>query len=297
VTNMNSIATNSNPGAYGGLEPKFSHYESARIAILPIPYDGTSTWIKGADKGPTALLAASANMELYDIETDSEVYQQGIVTLAPVECPAEPERMVVAVHKSAQKVLQDGKFLVGVGGEHSVTVGLVQAVVGKFNNVSVLQLDAHLDLRQEYEHSRYNHACVMARVQELCPIVQVGIRSMDSSEKIHLDPSRVLFAHQLFDHPNPLNWINERLTENVYLTIDLDVFDPAMMPATGTPEPGGLGWYDVIKIIQGVVARKNIVALDVVELCPNPANRAPDFLAAKLIYRTLSMIFSKEKNR
>jgi len=292
---MNSIATNPNPGAYGDLEPMYSHYESARIAILPIPYDGTSTWIKGADKGPAALLTASGNMELYDIETDTEVYRQGIVTLAPVECPAEPERMVAAVHRQAQKVLKDGKFLVGIGGEHSVTVGLVQAAVEKFNNVSVLQLDAHLDLRLEYEHSRYNHACVMARVRELCPIVQVGIRSMDSSEKARLDPNRVFFAHQLFDHPNPLNWINERLTENVYLTIDLDVFDPAIMPATGTPEPGGLGWYDVVKIIQGVVARKNIVALDVVELCPDPANKAPDFLAAKLIYRTLSMIFSKEK--
>lgn len=297
MTNMNSIATNPNPGAYGALRPEHSRYESARIAILPIPYDGTSTWIKGADKGPAALLAASANMELYDIETDSEVYQQGIVTLAPVECPAEPEKMVATVRNQAQKVLKDGKFLVGIGGEHSVTVGLVQAAVGKFNRVSVLQLDAHLDLRPEYEHSRYNHACVMARVQELCPIVQIGIRSMDSSEKKHLDSNRVLFAQQFLHHPDPIGWINDRLTENVYLTIDLDVFDPSIMPATGTPEPGGLGWYDVVKIIQGVVARKNIVAVDVVELCPGPSNKAPDFLAAKLIYRTLSMIFSKEKRQ
>jgi len=295
VTKMNSIATNPNPGAYGDLEPEYSHYESSRIAILPVPYDGTSTWIKGADKGPAALLAASANMELYDIETDSEVYRQGIVTLAPVECPAEPEKMVEAVRRGAQKVLKDGKLLVGIGGEHSVTVGLVQAAVEKFNNVSVLQLDAHLDLRSEYKHSRYNHACVMARARELCPIVQIGIRSMDSSEKVNLDPNRILFAQQFLHHPDPLGWINDRLTENVYLTIDLDVFDPAIMPATGTPEPGGLSWYEVIRIIQGVVVRKNIVALDVVELCPDPANKAPDFLAAKLIYRILSMIFAKEK--
>lgn len=297
MTDVNSITISPNPGAYGALEPDYSRYESARIAILPIPYDGTSTWIKGADKGPAALLAASANMELYDIETNSEVYREGIVTLAPVECPAEPEKMVTAVCKQAQKVLKDGKFLVGIGGEHSVSIGLVQAAVEKFNRVSVLQLDAHLDLRPEYEQSRYNHACVMARVQEFCPIVQIGIRSMDSSEKANLDPDRILFAHQLIDHPDTLDRINARLTANVYLTIDLDVFDPAIMPATGTPEPGGLGWYDVIKIIQGVVARKNIVALDVVELCPDPSNKAPDFLAAKLIYRTLSMIFAKEKRQ
>jgi agmatinase len=295
VTDVNSIRTNPDPGAYGALEPDYSRYENARIAILPIPYDGTSTWIKGADKGPAALLAASGNMELYDIETDSEVYREGIVTLPPVECPAAPEQMVTVVRNQAGKILRDGKFLVGIGGEHSVTVGLVKAIVGKFANISVLQLDAHLDLRPEYEHSRYNHACVMARVRELCPIVQVGIRSMDSSEKIHLDPHRVLFARQFFQHSDPVSWICDRLTDDVYLTIDLDVFDPSIMPATGTPEPGGLGWYDVMKIIEGAAARKNIVAMDVVELCPDPANKAPDFLAAKLIYRTLSMIFSREK--
>lgn len=262
---------------------------------MPIPYDGTSTWIKGADRGPAALLEASGNMELYDIETDSEVYLQGIVTLEPLNCPDDPQKMSEQVFLAAQKILNDNKFLVGLGGEHSVSGGLVKAVVEKFENVSVLQLDAHSDLRDEYEGSPYNHACVMARIKELCPIVQVGIHSMDVSEKKNLNPDRVLFAHEWFDHSDPLEWINSRLTDNVYLTIDLDVFDPAIMPSTGTPEPGGLWWYDVMKIINGVIAEKNVIGLDVVELCPDPSNKAPDFMAAKLVYRTLSMIFQKEK--
>jgi len=286
-----------NPGAFGGLEPPDCDYETAAIAVLPIPYDGTSTWIKGADRGPAALLEASANMELYDIETDSEVYQRGITTLPPVQCPADPGEMAKCVYSAARRVIDDSKFLVGIGGEHSVSSGLVRAVYERFDGLSVLQLDAHSDLREEYDGSPFNHACVMARIKEYCPIVQVGVRSMDSLEKKNLDLDRVLFAHEWFDHPDPLGWINVRLSENVYLTIDLDIFDPAVMPSTGTPEPGGLWWYDVMRIISGVAAQKNIVGFDVVELCPDPTNKAPDFMAAKLIYRTLSMIFKKEKQQ
>jgi len=284
-----------NPGAFGELEAPDCAYDRAKVAILPIPYDGTSTWVKGADKGPEALLAASGNMELYDIETDSEVYQRGIVTLNPLDCPADPEEMVNMVQQTAESVLRDGKLLIGVGGEHSVSTGLIRAAVQKHGNISVLQLDAHADLRNEYDGSPFNHACVMARAKEICPIIQVGIRSMDSSEKESLDADRILYAHQWFVHSNPVEWIISRLTEKVYLTIDLDVFDPAIMPSTGTPEPGGLWWNDVVKIIRGVASRKNIIGMDVVELCPNPSDKAPDFLAAKLIYRSLSMIFAKEK--
>lgn len=285
------------PGAFGGLEAPDCDYEAAAIVVLPIPYDGTSTWIKGAERGPAALLEASANMELYDIETDSEVYQRGITTLPPVQCPADPEEVVRRVYSVAQRVIADGKFLVGIGGEHSVSSGLVRAVHEKFDGLTVLQLDAHSDLREEYDGSPFNHACVMARIKEYCPIVQVGVRSMDRSERKNLDLDRVLFAHEWFDRPDPVGWINARLSENVYLTIDLDVFDPAVMPSTGTPEPGGLWWYDVMRIISGVAAQKNIVGFDVVELCPDPTNKAPDFMAAKLIYRTLSMIFAKEKQQ
>ena len=213
------------PGAFGNLELPYCSYNSARIAVLPIPYDGTSTWIKGADKGPAALLEASGNMELYDIETDSEVYLRGITTLKPLNCPANPQKMTEQVFQAAKKILNDGKFLVGLGGEHSVSNGLVKAAVEHFDNVSVLQLDAHSDLRDEYENSPYNHACVMARIKELCSIVQTGIRSMDVSEKKNLDLNRILFAHEWFNHPAPIEWINSRLTDNVYITVDLDVFE------------------------------------------------------------------------
>ncbi len=282
------------PGAFGALEPDFSRYPQSKIAVLPVPYDGTTTWQKGADNGPAALLAASANMELYDIETDSEVYRQGITTLAPIVCPESPEDLAAVVAEKSGQLLKDGKFVVGIGGEHSISIGLAQAHVRHFANLSVLQLDAHSDLREEYEHSKYNHACVMARIREFCPIMQVGIRSMDVGELPRLDKERVVFAHDFRNSPEIFEKICANLTDNVYLTIDLDVFDPAVFPSTGTPEPGGLNWYDVINVIAQVIQKKRIVGMDVNELLPNPADKAPDFLAAKLIYRTLSMLYAKE---
>jgi len=289
-----TMPTSLAPGAFGALEPEYAQYPPSRIAILPIPYDGTVTWQKGTAQGPEALLAASTNMELYDIETDYEVFRQGITTLQPLECPQKPEDLVLKSTQKTSQLLTDGKFVVGIGGEHTISVGLVQAHAHHFPNLSVLQLDAHSDLRDEYEHSRYNHACVMARIREICPIMQVGIRSMDVSELPYLDKKRVVFAHEFHNSPEIYKKITNNLTDNVYLTIDLDVFDPAVFPSTGTPEPGGLGWYDVINIIAHVIKKKRIVGLDVDELLPNPADKAPDFLAAKLIYRTLSMIYSKE---
>ena len=283
------------PGAYGAIPEEFCRYERASIAILPIPYDGTSTWMKGSNRGPQAILDASANMELYDIETDSEVFKQGIVTLDPVLCPDDPEAMVTVVYERARSIVNDGKFMVGIGGEHTISVGLVRAVAEKFRYLSVLQLDAHADTRNKYEGSRYNHACVMSRIGEICPYVQAGIRSMDSSELERLNRDRTFFAHEMLKDSKVIPKMLKALTQNVYITIDLDVFDPSIMPSTGTPEPGGLDWYTLIKLIELVVREKNVVGMDVTELLPNPANRAPDFTAAKLVYRVLSMIFTKRK--
>ena len=277
--------------AFAAIPEEFSLYETASIAVLPIPYDGTSTWMKGADRGPLALLDASAHLELYDIETDSEVFRHGIVTLDPVVCPDDPEEMVTAVSERATAVLEDGKFLVGIGGEHSVSVGLVRAMAKRYANLSVLQFDAHSDTRDVYEGSRYNHACVMSRIGEISPYAQVGVRSMDSSELRNLKRNRTFFAHEILKTSNLLNKILEALTRDVYITIDLDVFDSSIMPSTGTPEPGGLDWYGLIGIIESVVREKNVVGLDITELLPNPGNRGPDFLAAKLVYRILSMVF------
>jgi len=278
-------------GAFGALDDDFCRYDTATVAVLPIPYDGTSTWMKGADLGPQAVIDASGHMELYDIETDAEVFRHGIVTVAPVDCPDDPEQMVGAVYERAITLLRDGKFVVGLGGEHSVSVGLVRAAAERFPDLSVLQLDAHADTREMYENSRFNHACVMARIGEICPYVQAGIRSMDASECACLKRERTFFAHEIVAGANVAPRILKALTQHVYITIDLDVLDPSIMPSTGTPEPGGLDWYTLLNLLRPVITEKDVVGMDVTELLPNPHNRAPDFLAAKLIYRVLSMVF------
>ncbi len=280
---------------FGDLPKKYSDLQNAKIVILPAPYDGTSTWQKGADKGPDALLDASANMELYDIETDSEVYLQGIHTAKPVDVDMSPEEMVDSVEKSVSYFLEKDKFVVLVGGEHSVSTGSVRAHLEKYKDFSVLQLDAHSDLRYEYEGTKYNHACVMSRISEICPIVQVGIRSTDISEQEALRKSKVFFAENIYNNNEWIKKVVSLLSDKVYITIDLDVFDPSIMPSTGTPEPGGLSWYQVLMLMRAVFDNKEVVGLDVVELCPNPKNKAPDFLAAKLIYKLLSYKYLRNK--
>jgi len=273
---------------FGDLPEEYSALENARVVVIPVPFDRTSTWLKGADKGPAAIIEASAHMELYDIETDSEVYKKGIFTAEPVDGQQLPEDMVEMVAEQVQKYLENDKFVVVLGGEHSVSIGSARAHVVNNADITVLQLDAHSDLRDEYEGSRYNHACAMARIVELCPVVQVGIRSMDSSEKKALDTNRVIFARDIFTNKNWIEKVLSKLPENVYVTIDLDVFDPSIMPSTGTPEPGGLLWYDVLGLMRTVFEKRNVAGFDVVELCPDKRNKAPDFLAAKLIYKLLS---------
>jgi agmatinase len=276
---------------FGDLPEECSILEKAEIVILPVPYDRTSTWIKGSDKGPAAIIEASGNMELYDIETDYEVYRKGIYTADPLDGQMLPENMVEAVREKVRYYIQKSKYVVVIGGEHSVSIGSVMAHIEKNENLTVLQLDAHSDLRDEYEGSGYNHACVMARIVELCPIVQVGIRSMDFSEKAALDTRRVFFAEDIHRDEDWIEKVISMLSEKVYITIDLDVFDPSIMPSTGTPEPGGLLWYDVIGLLRSVFNNKEVVGFDIVELCPDERNKAPDFLAAKLIYKLLSYKF------
>jgi agmatinase len=276
---------------FGGLPPQYSRIDTAKVVIVPVPYDGTSTYMKGADKGPEAIIRASGNMELYDIETDSQVHQDGIFTDEPVDSGPEPEKMVKAVERRVSGHLANGKFVIVIGGEHSISVGAVQAHARKYPGMTVLQFDAHSDLRNEYEGSKYNHACVMARVKEICPIVQVGIRSMDISEKPAMDRKRVFFAEDIHAGNVGVDDIIGTLTDQVYITIDLDAFDPSIMPSTGTPEPGGLSWYYVLGLLKGVCQRSTVVGFDIVELCPVPTNWGPDFMAAKLIYKLLSYKF------
>ncbi len=276
---------------YGGLEQEFTGYENAAVVVLPVPYDGTSTWLKGADRGPQAILEASANMELYDIETDSEVYTKGIATLDPVTENASPEAMADAVEMKVDALLNDRKFPVILGGEHSVSIGVFRAFAKHYENYSVLQLDAHSDMRDTYEGSDHNHACVMARAREMATVAQVGIRSSCIEEKHNIDPDRIFYAHEIKESSNWMYDVSEKLNDDVYITIDLDVFDPAYMPSTGTPEPDGLNYREVMNFLKLINERHNIIGLDVVELCPNDINKAPDFLASKLIYQILSMKF------
>jgi agmatinase len=265
----------------------------AKVVIIPVPYDGTSSWGKGADKGPSAIIEASATVENYDIESDSEPYKVGIFTDEPVTENKSPEKMVSAVEKRIGGHLAKGKFPIVIGGEHSASIGAIQAQVKKYGKLTVLQLDAHSDLREEYHGSKCNHACVMARAKELCPIVQVGIRSMDISEKRLLDKTRTFFAEDIFGKTDWIDTVIQLLKGDVYVTIDLDVFDPSIMPSTGTPEPGGLLWYEVLDLLRLVFRKTNVTGFDVVEMCPDSTNKAPDFLAAKLIYKLISYKFRK----
>jgi agmatinase len=278
---------------FGAIPAEYAGEASARIVVLPVPYDETSTWLKGADRGPQAIIEASANMELFDIETASEVFRRGIFTAPAVAEAASPEALVASVRERVGGYLEKEKFVVVVGGEHSVSVGSIQAHAARHPGMAVLQLDAHADLREEYEGSRFNHACVMARVREICPVVQVGIRSLDRAEQANLTPGSVFWAHDIVANPDWIEDVLARLPATCYVTIDLDVFDPAVMPSTGTPEPGGLFWYDVTRLLQAVSRHSRVVGFDVVELCPGDSNRAPDFLAAKLIYKFLSWCFEQ----
>jgi len=279
--------------SFGYLEDKYARLENASIVIIPAPYDQTSTWVKGADRGPAAIIEASGNMELYDIETDSEVYLKGIYTAEAVDGRLYPGDMVETVRERVERHIENDKFTVVIGGEHSVSIGAIRANIEKHPDMTVLQLDAHCDLRDQYEGSEYNHACVMARVKELCPILQVGIRSMDSSEKKSLDKDRVLFATDIHSSTDWIGWVVSKLSDKVYITIDLDVFDPSIMPSTGTPEPGGLLWYEVLTLLKTICNSKDLVGFDVVELCPDERNKSPDFMAAKLIYKLLSYKFRR----
>jgi len=282
------------PLSFCGLPSNKTDYTRTPTVMLPVPFDKTSTWIKGADKGPAAILEASANLEFYDIETDSEVFRKGIFTAKPIRA-ASSSLLVKKTEAEASRYLKDGKLVVTLGGEHSVSIGVIEAYAKHYRSLSVLHLDAHADSRDSYEGSPYNHACVIARVRECTRnIISVGIRSMDASERSAIDRKRIFFAHEIHDSEKWIQRAVRLLTDTVYITIDLDVFDPGIMPSTGTPEPGGLGWYQVMKLLSAVSRSKQIVGFDVVELCPSTL-KAPDFLAAKLIYTLLSHIDANKR--
>ena len=246
------------------MDKKYNDYRSASVVLLPVPYDGTSTFVKGADKGPQAIIDASDSIELYDVEEDIEIYLQGIHTAQPVENMNTPQQMVESVYRRAKDYLADDKLLCLLGGEHSVSCGAIKAVSEKFNHLSVLQLDAHADMRDEYQNSPFNHACVMRRAKDFADIVQVGLRSVEAEERKNMDMNHVFYAHAIYGKNDWMQRAIDQLTDNVYLTIDLDVFDPSILPSTGTPYPGGMQWRETLDFLSMVIAQKNVVAFDVV---------------------------------
>ena len=276
---------------YAGIPEEFAKLESSKIVLIPVPYDGTSTWQKGSDKGPDAFLNASENMELYDIETDSEVYKEGIYLTEPIAENQSPESVVNAVHAVTKDYIKRNKFVTLLGGEHSISIGSIRAFHECFDNLTVLQIDAHADLRKEYNGSVYNHACAVYEASKMTNLVQVGIRSMDSSEKRVMDMDKVFFAHDMAYDDYWTDKVIDLCSDNVFITFDLDAFDPSIMPSTGTPEPGGLFWYETLDFLKSVFERKNVVGFDIVELCPNENEKSSDFLAAKLYYKMLSYKF------
>lgn len=279
---------------YAGIEEKYASQATSKIVLIPVPYDGTSTWGKGADKGPEAFLHASENMELYDIETNTEVYKQGIYLSESVTENTSPEAMVNAVHATVKSNIIRNKFVTMFGGEHSVSIGAIRAFNECFQDLSVLQIDAHADLRKEYDGSPYNHACALYEANENTNLVQVGIRSMDKSEKSVMNEENVFFAHDMATNDYWMDNVLEQLGNTVYITFDLDALDPSIMPSTGTPEPGGLFYYETLEFLKKVFEEKNVVGFDLVELCPNEKDRSSDFLAAKLYYKMLTYKFQEQ---
>jgi agmatinase len=263
----------------------------ARIAVVPVPYEGTVSWRGGASRGPAAIVEASRNMELYDAALGVSAAELGISTERRVPVKGPPSRVLRAVEGRVRSVLARGAFPVVLGGEHSVTVGAVRAAVEARPGLSVLTLDAHADLREEYEGEPLSHACAMARVRELVGCtVQVGVRSMsaEEAERVRRERIPILSASEARGRRD-WRWVLRRLGPEVYVSVDVDAIDPSLVPATGTPEPGGLDWYDAASLLEAVFARRRVVACDVVELAPQPGQHASDFTCALLAYRMMGL--------
>jgi agmatinase len=286
-------------GKYCGLPPPYSKEDFSKIVILPVPFDLTTTYKRGSDRGPAALIEASRNLELYDIETDTEVFLNGIYTAPPI-VEATSEKMLQVLYKKTDHYLNQEKFVVTIGGEHSISWAPIKAHAEKFKKITVLQFDAHADLQDAYENNSLSHASVMARVQEISEVVKivsVGIRSLSKEELKNLDRRHTFFAHELNESEEWENQFLSTLLGPIYITFDLDVFDSSLMPSTGTPEPGGLFWNQTMRLLKRVIMEKAVVGFDVVELCPQDGVHAPDYLAAKLIYKVLSYHFFIKQRR
>jgi agmatinase len=282
---------------FAGLEPPYSDLQKAKAVILPVPYDSTSEWRGGSRHGPQAIIDASEYLELYDLELDREIYRAGICTLPRVEpLLGSPQSMIDRVYQVVGDLVQKGKFVVLLGGEHSLSLGAVRAFKEAFPTLSVLQLDAHADLRDEYLGTKYGQACVMRRVLEVCPICQVGVRSLSWEEKQFSTQKRLksFYMSDLASGGASIDRIADSLGQDVYITIDVDVLDPSIMPSVGTPEPDGMSWRQILDIVAPIMRRKHVVGFDLMEFCPAEGSSSCAFLLAKLTYKLIGCALSQE---
>ena len=290
---------NTLPFNFLGLLRRYSDYAPSRFAVLPIPYDSTTSFQTGTREGPAAILRASQNVELFDEELGKESHKSCVATLdALMPNMAGPKEMEKDVFEAARKVVRDGKFLLGLGGDHSVTEGLVRAVMTRHKLLSILQIDAHLDLRDSWEGTKHSHACVMRRCLDLgATVVPVGIRNISLDEHRFLKRRKIgpILARDCHADDDWVDRAMNQLGDTVYVTIDIDGFDPAFAPGTGTPEPGGLDWYQVTGLLRLVAAEKKIVAADVVEVMPIPGQAVTEFLAARLAYKLIGYVTHKSR--
>jgi agmatinase len=287
------------PLAFGGALPVTRSFDKSQVVILPVPVDRTTSYVPGTRNGPREILQASSHMELWDEECGVDVHDIGIFTLPEMELPfGELQPVMDEIQRVASEIIDRDKFLVTLGGEHSITPPLVAAAAKKHRGLHVLQIDAHADLRDTYMGTKHNHACAMRRSLEHAKITQVGIRSMSTEEADaagSLDTT-IFYDWSMRNDPKWIDKIVASLGDPVYVTIDVDGFDPAIMPATGTPEPGGLSWYEMLGVLRAVFRQRRVVACDVVELSPLPGVMAPNFLCAKLIYKMLAYKFATAGN-
>lgn len=284
-------------GEFGGTTPTSTDFENARVVIFPVPLDRTTSYVPGTRNGPHEILVASSHMELWDEETGTDVHSIGIFTLPEIEFPfARIDDVMREIHRVAAEIVSRGKFPFILGGEHSLTAPVVEAVAARHPGLSVLQIDAHADLRETFMGTPFNHACAMRRVLDHARATQVGIRSLSPEEAAAAPglPTRIFYDYNMRDDPRWMDHVVESLTDTVYITIDADGLDPGIMPAVGTPEPGGLSWYETLKLLRKVIEARNVVGCDLVELAPLPGNVAPNFLCAKLVYKILSYRFGSE---
>lgn len=282
------------PFTFMALSDELAAYESAKTVILPIPYELTVTHEAGTRNGPAAIINVSRQIETYDDELKLDPSSIGIATLPEMEqIVSSPEAMQKVIYDACAEILKDGKYILTLGGEHSITAALVKAHKEYHGDLSVVQIDAHADLRDSYQGSKYSHACVMARVAEMASFISIGVRSFCGCDNETGYESCMIRPRDLRKDFGIIQKSLAKLNKNIYLTVDLDGLDPSIMPAVGTPEPGGLWWDEVLRILDTIAATKRIIGADVVELSPRPGLTYADSTAAKLAYKIIARSFFK----